>query len=234
MHLWDIGSKKLDEKDTGDWRAIRAVSFSSDGTFLATAEGLTGQMSSPRLTWRISIWDPLTGKIRHTLRQQEDRINDIAISSDGKLVASADEEGIIRVWSIPENVKLYESDKREGEILSVAFSPRAKALIAANSNGKIYFWSTADWKTTKRETLHGLTGYCVAFLDETRIVVSGGKDGVMSVWEVPRGRELLRLIGHKNYVQSVAVAPSLLKLVSGDWDGNVNVWELDFLSRNSK
>ncbi len=57
--------------------------------------------SPPRLrSLRRRIWDLHTGTCRHVLQGHTGRINSLQLSADGKLAATAGEDGTARVWDV--------------------------------------------------------------------------------------------------------------------------------------
>jgi WD40 repeat protein len=226
--IWDKETEKLSRIDTGDWRTMRCVSFSSNGGLLATADGLIAPPgdNDRHLLWRVSVWDMPSGGLKYTFENQRNRIEDTAISPDGTHLAIASEDGVLRIWSITRGVKVFETARHEFAMCSVAFAPDGKTVAGAFDDGKIRIWTVPQGVEAKGEVVARLSGYCVLFVDNSTVLVSGGKNGLMSIWDLRQNREICRLTGHDKYVSSVSFARRKKRLVSGDWNGTVLVWDI--------
>jgi WD40 repeat protein len=87
------------------------------------------------------------GRLVDTLRGHSARVGDVAFSPDGKLVASASEDGTARIWSVPGGDPVRELRREPaGPVTSVAFSSDGDTLVTAGDGGTTHVWSTEDWE----------------------------------------------------------------------------------------
>jgi WD40 repeat protein len=107
----------------------------------------------------------------------------VAISPDGKLLASAGADGL-RIWALEGGEPLTTPARGAGAVNGLAFSPDGKLLALADSKGVVKLWDAV----TKQETgeLKGHTGavLAVAFSPDGRRLASGGADGALKLWTV--------------------------------------------------
>jgi WD40 repeat protein len=90
LSLWEPASCKERCRFEGDPGDVRCLSFSNDGTMLASGSE-TGQ---------IRVWDAATGKPLRQLVGHSNRVNAVVFAPDGKLLASAGADGTLRLWQV--------------------------------------------------------------------------------------------------------------------------------------
>ena len=84
------------------------------------------------------------------------RIQDVAFSSDGKLIAAGYgfyDDGGITIWNIASRkviATLLEKESKRGGINKIAFSADGKLFAAADSNGNAWLWKVGDWRNYKK------------------------------------------------------------------------------------
>lgn len=133
IRLWDVltGEEKLSfSHDPGrredERRRIIFLAFVPDGNSLLSSDGET-----------ICRWNLTTGK--RTLRIIA-RTWWLALSPDGKILASTDNANSISLWEIATGRKIDELSGHTGTIWSLAFSPDAKTLASGEQGNTILTW----------------------------------------------------------------------------------------------
>jgi len=93
IKLWDVATGR--ERFTlGDSRCILSVAFNPDSTRLISASG-GWQDKAPG---EIKLWDLITAQEAFTLRGHSLPVYAVAISEDGKSIASASTDGTVKIW----------------------------------------------------------------------------------------------------------------------------------------
>ena len=67
-------------------------------------------------------------------------------SPDGDTLASAGDDGVVRLWGSRDGTPLGEMHSHDGTIWGVAFSPDARTLASAGSDGKVRLWNMRSRK----------------------------------------------------------------------------------------
>lgn len=73
----------------------------------------------------------------------------LALSPDGKTVASCGRDGVVRLWSVEKGQKLQELAGHNEDVYSVAFHPGGKTLVSGDLKGKVKQWDLASGKATR-------------------------------------------------------------------------------------
>ena len=93
---------------------------------------------------RVCIYDLRAKKEIAVLKGHAVFLNSVAMTLDGKLFASADWNGTIRLWDAGSAKLLARFVGHKCWINSVAFTPDGKKLISGGGEGLVKFWDVAE------------------------------------------------------------------------------------------
>lgn len=120
-------------------------------------------------------------------------VNAIALSSDGEIAASAEEDGAVHLWRVrsgDEPREFREADNLPA-MRTVALSPNGEAVAAGGADGNIRLWQTGGGTAPQLLTSHTGPVYEVYFSADGQRLASTGADkgGVKSVrlWRLDDG-----------------------------------------------
>ncbi|KAL7892665.1 WD40-repeat-containing domain protein [Trichoderma sp. TUCIM 5745] len=233
--------------------------FSADSRYFAFANGKT-----------IEIWDVETGKEHQTLRgrskfhslafsendiwevtMDKDRhtindyaVNSVALSADGKYLASGGDDCLTRIWDTttgkelafsadgqylasasPRCIKIWDSDLRISHGSSLVFS----------MDGRYLAWKKVHiCKTLEYSSSHNL----LAFSAGSRYLASAADatshlnkhfpvDTTISIWDLRTQNKRRILQGHSNWITSITFSPDNRYLASGSMDGTIRIWNTE-------
>jgi WD40 repeat protein len=77
-------------------------------------------------------------------------IHDLAVSRDGRLLATCGTDRMVRVWSAEDGRKLHELAGHEADVLAVAFHPDSGALVSGDLLGNVIQWDAATGRRARR------------------------------------------------------------------------------------
>ena len=156
VKLWNVrtGALLLTLPNSRPYKRARAM-FVSEGKLLATITDnlrergyATGgapnfQFVQTRpIDKTIEVWDVRAKKLLHTLDAHEKGVRCMAISQDGKLLASGSYQDPVKLWDIATGELSQTLDASVDGAISLDFSPDGKQLAGAiQHTGKIKLWS---------------------------------------------------------------------------------------------
>jgi WD40 repeat protein len=159
-------------------------------------------------------------------------VNCVAYAPDGKAVASASEDGALRVWTIgPDSGRTVLTDRiAKAQPLAVAFSPKGGYLAGAWSDGTVKLYQTSTWKELYAFPAHKEAVTCLAFSHDGVWLATGSSDKTVKRWLIgPKKADQLPLPRnmHGARVTSVAFSPKGRFLVStaGGGSGDFRAWD---------
>jgi WD40 repeat protein len=102
-------------------------------------------------------------------------------SPDGKLLATANDDGTSRLWDVASGVRLHTLIGHGAGVRSAVFSPDGKLLLTASDDWTARLWDTASGRPLRTLAGHEDVVYTAAFRPDGKQVVTGGEDGAR-IW----------------------------------------------------
>jgi WD40 repeat protein/predicted ATPase/DNA-binding SARP family transcriptional activator len=146
------------------------------------------------------------------------RIECVAISPDGQLLAAAGDGGAIRLFRLPNGEPHQMLTGHTNTITAVAFSPGGAYLASTGDDGLILLWTVQDGRL-HRQLDERMPMRVVAFSPDGRLLAGASRNGTLLLWQV-EGGHLLRIVPlHRQRVNALAFHPAGNLLASAGSDG---------------
>ncbi len=158
--------------------SINKIQYSPNGKLLAVVSSIG--------VW---LYDVNSGEAHALLAGHTDKINNVTFSSDGKILASASEDGSIRLWDVATGVhkKTFIGDRWGFD--NVSFSPDEKTIASAGFR-EINLWDIATGANKKTIMGHyyAMDGYS-AFSPDGKTLASRRAGESILLWDVVTGEK---------------------------------------------
>jgi WD40 repeat protein len=191
----------------------------------------------------IKVWDAKTGKPGKSLSGHSLNIEGLAISKDGKTLASASDDQTIKIWDLSTGKDTQTIKGHTDRVTSVAFSPDGKRVVTTSRDETVRVWEIADAKEVAsfkvermvevkdpkgkvsqkkelgREFTHAL------FTNDGKQVIAGNLDGIVKIYDVDGKKEARELKAHEG-IWALALSPDGTKLATGGYDQTIKIWNV--------
>ena len=237
VRLWDADTGQLLGSLDGYMTQVNTVTWSTDGTHLATGHGAWYGGGDKRFR----VWDATTGKPLATCEGSDGIITSLTWQPTGELVASSgggisSNDNFVRLWN-PDTCELV--DRWEVPMVisvpQVAWSPNGEWLVSTDSN------QVHNMFTGKISFLADILDYGITWSpDSNFIAASQFINGLAAVriWNPSTGARVTTLQAHPGSLDVLAWSPDGTRLagVNGTifadledsfGDNNIRIWDVN-------
>ncbi len=199
-----------------------SLAWSPNGRFIA------GTTTHPS----IEVYDAVSGEHAFGLIGHNGFVTRVAWSSDSSFLASAAEDGEVKVWEVDgaREVLSLSSAETLGGIAGIAFSPdRSQIMFGAQDGAAVKIWDIgfdgdAEWANLNANYLLG----DAEFLPGGHLAASNG-EGTVTIWDTEARRPLDTIgsprFGQDWYDGEVSVSADGRSVAVSEWNGGrVEAW----------
>ncbi|MHB1426229.1 MAG: WD40 repeat domain-containing protein [Gemmataceae bacterium] len=176
------------------------------------------------------LWDARTGKqlrrlVGHRKKPDLAAVCSLALSPDGKILATAGEDRTIRFWNwkTGEQLRQFTSDSSE-RTMCFTFSPDGKTLVWGASSDSILRLGDVDSGKLRHKLKQIDSPRAAAFSPDGKTLAVGTYDQTIRLWDTSSGRHP-HPRGHDGEILSLAFLPEGKHIATVGCDGTLRVWE---------
>lgn len=149
----------------------------------------------------------------------------VAISQDGKFIASAGKDNTIKVWNSDSGELLHTLRNHRDWVSSIAISSN-NLLVSGSYDNTVKIWNLSNGELLQTFVDHDDDVLAVAIGLDGKVAVSGSKDKSIIIWDLDERKRLKEpLREHFGSVWALDIRDNLF--VSGSEDGSVKIWRID-------
>ena len=230
----DTRTRKLKKRIFGypELAYLSKISISPDGKILA----------SLRRNYFIRLWDVNTRKLKKSLVGHKvttisnkkrgpyapfTKIDSVAFSPDGKILAIGSLNGMIRLWDTSSGKLKRTLLDQIGFIKSLTFSPDGKSVASGSDDGSILVWNIETWKNKPflAERMDSIS--CVSFSRDGSMLAGGNLKGDIHLFDVASRKLTKTFTGHTGEISYLIFSPDGSKIASSSWDGSTRLWDIE-------
>ena len=243
LTVWDVAGGKLEKRIYTRARRAMAMVFLPDGK-LAVAGGRPGEEGdvrifdlnggTPKNVNGVAILDGVNDKgvMVKQLLDADDEVLCLALSADGKKLASGGCDRLVHVWDLSggyANIKELPSIENHADwVCGVAFTPDGKRLATASRDKTAKLWDLAGKESILTFPDHQNPVYAVAIKADGKVGFSVGEDNQLRTWNAtPEGKQVRNSGGHGKVILKLVAHPKQPLLVTCSADQTVRIWNAD-------
>jgi len=221
-HKGDILSLSFDPKQPTEPGKPLFASTGEDGTIKIWQISQSNQVRPAKVS---RTQTPVRGWIGHS----GSAINAISFSPTQQILASAGEDGTIKIWNIDGSLVRTLPGHTPGAT-SVSFHPNGKILASAGKDGAIRLWNLEDGALIPTLQRHNDAVNSVAFNPSGTLLASAGADNTVKLWSFDGS--LVKTLSenedeaHQDEVLKVAFSPDGKLLASSSRDRSIKIWKI--------
>jgi WD40 repeat protein len=198
-----------------------------DGKTIEVNSGSYGVATANVAAFAAQTVPPRIGQPRLSLVEGSGPVMAVALSPDGKRLASGGWDGTVRLWDPASGNQQAVLGKHPKKVVALAFAPDGQALASGSEDRSVRVWNLA--REGDYVQLTGLRDVrSLAFSPDGSALAVGGstkRGGEIKLYDLPSGKEIGSLLGHTQAVTSLAISPDGQTLGTASRDGTVKLWE---------
>ncbi len=174
------------------------------------------------------------------LQSHSQKVNAVAYSPDGNLIATASDDHSIKIWS-QDGELLYTLSGHTDRVTEISFrfhhqtslnssykegskTDNSYLLVSGSADKTVILWRIDNKQGKKINQFTGHTDWVTDVISRNKIIASASRDGTIKLW-LEDGTLVDTLSGHQGWVNSIEFSQSYL--ASAGEDGKIILWEIN-------
>jgi WD40 repeat protein len=168
------------------------------------------------------LYNPLP-PCRAILEGHKHPIRCLALSKNGRIIASGDDEEI-RIWDANTGVCNRVLKGHDGAVLSIAVSADGKLIVSGSADKTMRLWDSESGKCLIIMQAPEGSFMPVAICFDNRHIITGGKKNI-HIWDISSGECIKVLKGHSHWITSISLTSDSRRIISASRDKTIRIWD---------
>lgn len=207
---------KLLSSFRGHTEEVTSVSFSKSLWFVSSSLDLTLKI------WSKTDVDPQSALFTCVAHTKD--ISSVKVSPDSKLIFSASQDKLIKLWSPKLKPKAELQGHKRG-VWDINFHPNDRILCSSSGDMTIKLWSIDTYECIR--TLEGSQNSILKVSFIHSVLISTSSDGLLKIWDYKTGTCLQTSEAHNGKIWALGLLKSEdgQYLLTGGTDSCIQIWK---------
>jgi len=184
-----------------------------------------GQEDLRGFEWRY-LWRLCQGDALATLTGHKDFVQCLALSPDGRLLATGSGDGAIKLWNTVTRREIFTLQSRTKNIRSLAISPDGKTLVSVDESDILRLWNLSTHQETVIPEQLPKGRKVVRFFPDGRLLACAAEDGAVTLWDVQEKTPVGKLQGSDKRRPAIAISPDASMIAAASGHRDMLLWEV--------
>jgi WD40 repeat protein len=246
LTVWDINQAKLEKRIATRAERTYALAWLPDNS-LVVAGGRPGQegdvrvyninAGTPKVVNGVAMIDGVGDKtvMVKQLLEADDSVLCLAVSNDGKKLASGGCDRMVHIWDLSGGVAAAKEEQaienHADWVMGVAFTPDGSRLLTASRDKTAKIWDLKAKESLMTFPDHQNSVYGVAIKLDGKMGFSVGEDNQLRRWNATAdGKAVAPTGAHGKAAFKVVYHPKQVLLATCSADNTVRIWNADTLA----
>ena len=123
------------------------------------------------------------GDAAREIKAHEEKVYGLAFAPDGKTIASAGFDNVVKIWEYPSFKELKKLTGHTSNVYSVAYNKDGTILASYSQDKTIRLWNPADGKFIRELKGHTDVVRHTAFSPDGKYLATASRDGTARLWD---------------------------------------------------
>jgi len=197
---------------------LTSMAFRADGKVIVTG-GFRGALGFAQI-WNAETGEELGDPLKHKFG-----VVDVAISPDGKVIATASSDESKWLWDVTTGQPLKEQGDNQDRVSCVCFSADGRFVVTAGFDRTARVWNVSDRQPVGQPLKHDGEICAVEISADSATVATACLDGSARLWQLATGEPVTPLLIHEDQVRAVAISPNGKTVATASRDGTAKLWQ---------